>query len=427
MYNVSELKKIIELKNIDEKLVSIYGNDKKCISDFYVRLEHILFHLEKIDNSEDVYVFSASGRTELSGNHTDHNNGCVLTASINLDKLAIVTKRDDDKIVVYTDRGDTPDVVSIQDLEIRRTDFGMSSALIRGVCAGLLNRGYKIGGCNISLSNKVLIGSGLSSSASFEALIGHILNTLYNENKIPKIEIAMIGQYAENEYFGKPCGLMDQMGCSIGGVISIDFEDNKDPKMEKIEYSFEDAGYSLMIVDAKGDHSSLTDEYAAIRMEMNSVANFFGKEVCRDITLNELIENASKVRAKCGDRAFMRAYHFITENNRVVEQIEALKNNDIKKYISLMNESGNSSFTYLQNCYSIRSSKNMGVALAICLTKDFLSGDGACRVHGGGFAGTIQALIPVSRVEEYTKYIENIFGKDSAIQVSVRQSPVCEI
>ena len=427
MYSVSDLKKTIELKNINDKLTYIYGNDEKCIEEFYHRLENIFFHIEKMDNREEFYVFSASGRTELSGNHTDHNNGCVLVASINLDKLAIVTKRDDDKIVVYTNRENTPDVVSINDLEIRKSDFGMSSSLIRGVCAGILHKGYKIGGCTISLSNKVLIGSGLSASASFEALVCQILNTLYNDNKIPKVEIAMIGQYAENEYFGKRCGLMDQMGCSIGGVIAIDFENNNDPKMDKIEYSFENSGYSLMIVDAKGDHSSINDEYSSIRMEMNNVANFFNQDVCRNISLEDLISNASKIREKCGDRAFMRAYHFITENNRVSKQIEALKNNNIQEYIKLMNESGNSSFTYLQNCYSIRSIKNMGVALGLCLTKDFLGNDGACRVHGGGFAGTIQALVPINRVEEYTKYIESIFGQNSAIKVSIRQSPVCEI
>ncbi|TKZ35263.1 galactokinase, partial [Brachyspira catarrhinii] len=198
-------------------------------------------------------------------------------------------------------------------------------------------------------------------------------------------------------------------------------------RIEKVEYDFEKSGYALMIVDAKGDHSSLTGEYAAIREEMNSIAKYFSKEVCRDITKEELISNASKIRETIGDRAILRAYHFITENERVINQINALKNNDIKKYLNLMNESGLSSFMYLQNCFSITSSKNMGVALALTLTKDFLNGDGACRVHGGGFAGTIQSLIPLNKVEEYTKLMDSIFGEKSAIKIKVRQSPVCEI
>ena len=210
------------------------------------------------------------------------------------------------------------------------------------------------------------------------------------------------------------------MGCSVGGIMSIDFKDNDNPIIEKVEYDFESKGYALMIVDAKGDHSGLTNEYAAIREEMNAVANYFGKKVCREITKKELIDNASKLRAEVGDRAIMRAYHFLEENERVINQINALKKDDINTYIKLMNESGLSSFMYLQNCYSVTSSKNMGVALGLTLTKDFLKDEGACRVHGGGFAGTIQALIPVSKVEEYKKYMNSIFGEGSAVKIRVR-------
>ena len=312
-------------------------------------------------------------------------------------------------------------------MNINKDEYGKSNALTRGVCAGIKNKGYNIGGCTVTLNNKVLIGSGLSSSASFESLIGEIQNALYNEDKISKVDIAKIGQYAENVYFGKPCGLMDQMGCSVGGIMSIDFKDNDNPIIEKVEYDFESKGYALMIVDAKGDHSGLTNEYAAIREEMNAVANYFGKKVCREITKKELIDNASKLRSEVGDRAIMRAYHFLEENERVINQINALKKDDINTYIKLMNESGLSSFMYLQNCYSVTSSKNMGVALGLTLTKDFLKGEGACRVHGGGFAGTIQALIPVNKVEEYKKYMNSIFGEGSAVKIRVRQSPVCAI
>ena len=427
MYKISELKELLKNKKLDDRFDKIYGGDKNSIEEAYLRLSSVLEHFQKIEKSDNARIFSASGRTELSGNHTDHNNGNVLTASINLDKLALVSKREDNKIIVYTDGIDNPDSIDINNLEIDKKEFGKSTALIRGVCAGLINSGYKIGGFTAFLNNKVLMGSGLSSSASFESLICEILNALYNDDKIEKTEIALIGQFAENIYFGKPCGLMDQMGCSVGGIISIDFKNPKSPQIEKVEYDFEKSGYALMIVDAKGDHSSLTGEYSAIREEMNSIAKYFSKEVCRDITKEELISNVSKIREKIGDRAIMRAYHFITENERVINQINALKNNDIKKYLNLMNESGLSSFMYLQNCFSITSSKNMGVALALTLTKDFLNGDGACRVHGGGFAGTIQSLIPLNRVEEYTKLMDSIFGEKSAIKIKVRQSPVCEI
>ena len=430
MYKISELKELIKNKKIDDKFDCIYGGDKNSIEEAYLRLSSVLEHfqkIEKIEKSDNVRIFSASGRTELSGNHTDHNNGCVLTASINLDKLALVSKRDDNKIIVYTDSLNNVDSIDINNLEADQKEYGKSTALIRGVCAGLVNFGYKIGGFTAYVNNKVLMGSGLSSSASFESLIGEILNALYNDDKIEKTKIALIGQYSENVYFGKPCGLMDQMGCSLGGIISIDFKNPENPTIEKVEYDFEKLGYALMIVDAHGDHSSLTGEYSAIREEMNSIAKYFSKEVCRDIDKEELISNASKIREKIGDRALMRAYHFITENERVVNQIASLKNNDIKKYLNLMNESGLSSFMYLQNCFSITSSKNMGVALALMITKDFLKGDGACRVHGGGFAGTIQALIPLNRVEEYIKLMDFVFGDKSAIKIKIRQSPVCEI
>ena len=427
MYKISELKELLKNKKLDDRFDKIYGGDKNSIEEAYLRLSSVLEHFQKIEKSDNARIFSASGRTELSGNHTDHNNGNVLTASINLDKLALVSKREDNKIIVYTDGIDNPDSIDINNLEIDKKEFGKSTALIRGVCAGLINSGYKIGGFTAFLNNKVLMGSGLSSSASFESLICEILNALYNDDKIEKTKIALIGQFAENIYFGKPCGLMDQMGCSVGGIISIDFKNPKSPQIEKVEYDFEKSGYALTIVDAKGDHSSLTEEYAAIREEMNAIAKYFSKEVCRDITKEELISNVPKIREKIGDRAILRAYHFITENERVINQINALKNNDIKKYLNLMNESGLSSFMYLQNCFSITSSKNMGVALALTLTKDFLNGDGACRVHGGGFAGTIQSLIPLNRVEEYTKLMNSIFGEKSAIKIKVRQSPVCEI
>lgn len=426
-YNIEELKALINDKKITDKLSPLYGDDQRSVEEAYDRLNDIVKHFEKIEKEKDVYIFSASGRTELSGNHTDHNNGNVLAASINLDKLALVSKRDDYKIVVYTDCFGDGDVADIKNLSIDKNEYHKPSALIRGVCAGLKERGYDIGGATVSLSNRVLIGSGLSSSASFESLIGEILNELYNGGKVSKTDIAIIGQYSENVYFGKPCGLMDQLACSVGGIISIDFKNPNKPVIDKIEYDFEKEGYSLMVVDAKGDHSVLTNEYSAIRKEMTSVAKYFGKEVCREITKEDVENNVARLREAVGDRAIMRAYHFFTENERVTKQRKALEKNDIKEYIKLMNESGLSSFMYLQNCFSITSSRDMGVALALMITKDFLKGEGACRVHGGGFAGTIEALIPLKDTDTYTKIMESVFGYGSVIKLKIRQVPVCSI
>lgn len=426
MYKLEDLKKLVKEKKL-EKLSLLYGGDENFTNNAYKRLEEIIAEFEKVSDSKDVYIFSASGRTELSGNHTDHNNGKVIAGSINLDKLAIVSKRNDNKIVVYTDKKDNVETVDISTLDKKESEHHKSSSLIRGVCRAFSDRGLKVGGADIFISNRVLMGSGLSSSASFEALIGEIESVLYNNGSVDKTEIAIIGQYAENEYFGKPCGLMDQVGCSLGGIVTIDFEDNKKPKIEKIEYDFENAGYALMIVDTKGDHSGLTPEYAAVKNEMVSVALHFNKNVCREISYSDVVENITTLRKNVGDRAILRAFHFLTENERVVNQVKALKENNINEYLRLMNESGISSFMYLQNCYSNTNIKSMGVVLGLFMTKQFLNGKGACRIHGGGFAGTIQALIPKERTEEYTKYMDAIYGNGSTFRIRIRQLSVSAI
>lgn len=427
-YSIKEISSLVNTKPFVDKLINLYNNDFKTAEEASCRIKEMAIMFEKVSSSKEVYIFSASGRIELSGNHTDHNNGKVLAASINLDKLALVSKRGDNKIVVYTDTINNFDTVDITNLEIVQSEHHSSSALIRGVCAGFKNRGKKTGGADIFLSNRVLMGSGLSSSASFEALVGEILNTLYNDGEISKVDIAIIGQYAENEYFGKPCGLMDQVACSVGGIVSIDFKNHKEPLIEKVEYDFEDNGYALMVVDAKGDHSSLTPEYAAIRNEMFSVASFFNKTFLRDITKDDITKNISSLRKSVGDRAVMRAMHYLNENDRVVSQVNAIKNNNIKEYIRLMNESGDSSFMYLQNCYSITSTKDMGVAIALMMTKDFLKGSsGGVRINGGGFAGTIEALIPLNMVYDYLSFMNSIFSEGSAKKLRIRIKEVTSI
>ncbi len=408
-----------------DKFSNLYGVGSKIEAEAYERLANAADNFKACFGKDEGYIFSASGRTEMVGNHTDHNNGCVLTASINLDKLAIVNKRDDNKIIIYTDSKDNHDEIDVSDVSFVQTEKGGSKALIRGVAAKFKEKGYSIGGFEAFVNNRVLIGSGLSSSASFEVLVGHVFNVLYNDSKIEPLELAIIGQYAENVYFGKPCGLMDQVGCAVGGIVSIDFADNDNPIVEKVEYDFYSNGYSMIVVDTKGDHANLTDEYGAIRSEMNSVATHFGKTVCREIKESDVFENVSKLRHTVGDRAILRAMHFFGDNERVAQQIEALKSNNIKEYIRHTNESGQSSFMYLQNTYSVTSTKNMGVALAYMLSYKFFGSDGAIRVHGGGFAGTVLAIVPNDKVEAYSRYMDDVFGQGSSVVLHIRQSPVC--
>ncbi len=348
----------------------------------------------------------------------------MLTASINLDKLTLAYPRNDNKIIIYTDDDSKCDEIDISDTQILDSESGSSLALIRGVAAKFKQQGYNIGGFEAYIDNRVLMGSGLSSSASFEVLIGSMLNYFYNDNKITPLELAIIGQYAENVYFGKPCGLMDQIGCAVGGIVSVDFASPSNPKIENVKYDFAKNGYTLMVVDTKGDHADLTDEYAACRIEMESVAKFFGKTVCREITKQDVLDNIASLKKTVGDRAILRAVHFFDDSEVVVNQIAALKNNDIKQYLRLTRESGLSSYKYLQNVYSVKHSRSMGVALGYMLSENFLSGDGAVRVHGGGFAGTIEVFVPNEMVASYTSYMDNIFTDGSTVVLNVRQVPV---
>ena len=404
---------------------SLYGGCSKTELASYDRLYNLCNKFETTFSKNNAAIFSASGRTELSGNHTDHNNGYVLAGSINLDKLTLASPRDDNKIIIYTDGIESHDEIDITNTNIIENEKGSSKALIRGIANKFKESGYRLGGFEAYIDSLVLFGSGLSSSASFEVLVGMIFNVFYNDSKIKPLELAMIGQYAENIYFDKPCGLMDQIACAVGGIVSIDFEDNKNPKIEKVEYDFTSNGYTLIIVDTKGDHSNLTDEYSAIRKEMNSVAKYFNKDVCRSINEDDIFNSMSALRNAVGDRAILRAMHFFADNKRVLKQINALKNNDIKEYIKLTNESGLSSYMFLQNVYSVTNVKSMSVGLAYMLSQTFLKNDGAIRVHGGGFAGTVEAIIPNDRVNEYISYMDNVFGEGSSVILSIRQVPVC--
>ncbi|MBQ2694498.1 MAG: galactokinase [Clostridia bacterium] len=367
----------------------------------------------------EVEMFSAPGRTEVGGNHTDHNHGCVLAASVNLDAVAAVSANSEN-IVRVKSEGYKIDAVDLKELGVMPSERGKSEALIRGVCAAFKNRGYNIGGFDAATASDVLSGSGLSSSAAFEVLLGTILNHLYNGGKISAVEIAQIAQFAENEYFGKPCGLMDQMACSVGGFVKIDFKDPALPVIEKLEFDFASSNHALCIVDTGGDHSDLTDEYAAVRGEMEAVAAKFGKGVLRDVDRAEFEKNISVIRDVAGDRAVLRAMHFYNENDRVAKLADALKSGDFEAFKKLIIESGFSSYMYNQNVYTCRAPKNQPVSVALAICQQVLNGKGAWRVHGGGFAGTIQAFVPAELLEEFKSKICAVFGEKACYVLNIR-------
>lgn len=405
--------------NISEKtLEKLYGaNAVPMQKERYAAAEKAF--AEIYGNHSDVRIFSAPGRTEVGGNHTDHNRGCVLAAAVGLDVIAIVAPTGDN-IVKVKSEGFPEDVVDISDLEIKENEKNTSAALIRGVAAGFKNAGFDTCGFCAYTTSNVLKGSGLSSSAAFEVLIGTIFSYLCNGGKVSAVKIAQIAQYAENAYFGKPSGLMDQMASSVGGFITIDFKDTKDPVIDAISYDFASSGYSLCIVDTKGNHADLTPEYAAIPSEMKSVAGFFGKSELRDITKEQLIANIADVRKACGDRAVARAFHFFDDNERVGKEAAALRSGDIDAFLKLITESGNSSFKYLQNIFASKNPSEQGLVIGLYMAENILGGKGAVRVHGGGFAGTIQAFVPTEMLGEYSEKMEQVFGSGSCYKLYIR-------
>ncbi len=369
---------------------------------------------------KEVSIFTAAGRSEVSGNHTDHQHGRVLAASINLDSIGIAAKTDDNTIrVVSDDFNITP--VSADSLEIVEAEEGTSEALIRGVCRALSDDGWKIGGFEAFITSDVLVGAGLSSSASFEVLIGTILSGLYNNDEIDMVEIAKASQFAENKFFGKPCGLMDQCACAVGGLITIDFKDPSNPIVKAVDADFSKFGYSLCITDTKGSHADLTHEYAAIPEEMKKVADYFGFEVLRDVNPDEFLNKIPEVREAISDRAVLRAIHFFNENDRVPAIVEALENSDFDGFLKGIEASGNSSFKYLQNVYPSSDPSAQGVSIALAVSENLLSDNpGVSRVHGGGFAGTIQAFVPNEAVEDYRKGMDAVFGDGSCHVLKIR-------
>ena len=368
---------------------------------------------------EKHYLFSAPGRTEIGGNHTDHQHGCVLAAAVNLETVADVTLNGKNVILVQSE-GYPVVQVDLSDLTVHDEEKNTTAALIRGVAAAFAERGAKVQGFDAVVKSTVLPGSGLSSSAAFEVLMGTICNELFFDGKLTAVEIAQIGQQAENVYFGKPCGLMDQMASSVGSMVYIDFEDPAQPKIERIPFDLAKAGYALCIIDSGADHADLTDEYAAIPGEMKKVCAFFGKEVLRQIPKATFMEALPGVRKTVSDRAVLRALHIYQENERVVRQVEALKSGDMDAFLNLVKESGRSSWMYLQNITPTGAVVHQEVAVALALCEDLLMGKGAYRVHGGGFAGTVQAFVPTDLLDTFHRGIDDALGQGACHVLSIR-------
>ena len=364
-------------------------------------------------------LYSAPGRTEIGGNHTDHQHGRVLAGSVNIDMIAAAAPNTLNQLRVQSEGYDLC-VIGLDDLAARKEEENTTLSLLRGECEAFRQRGAKLAGLDVYISSNVPKGSGVSSSAAFEVLIGVILNDCFMTDKVSPIEIAQIGQWAENVYFGKPCGLMDQMACSVGGFVEIDFNDPAQPLIKKVDFDFAACNHALCIVDTGGDHAGLTAEYAAVRSEMESVAAEFGKSVLRDVDRGEFEKNIPVIRISVGDRAVLRAIHFYNENDRVDKQAQALAAGDFEAFKALVIESGYSSYMYNQNVFTCKDPASQPVSLALAMCSDILKGKGAYRVHGGGFAGTIQAFVPADALDEFKSKICAVFGERSCYVLNIR-------
>ena len=369
----------------------------------------------------DIEIYSVPGRTEIIGNHTDHNHGKVMAGAINRDILAIVS-RNDDNVIRFCSEGYSKDQINISDVTSPEKFRKFTSrALVAGMVNAFIEAGHAVGGYDAYSCTEVLKGSGLSSSAAFEVMIGNILNHLYNDGKVNNKEIAKYAQYSENVYFGKPCGLMDQMACAVGGFVYIDFEDNKNPIVESVDLSLSDAGYSLCIVNTGGSHAGLNEDYASVPAEMKAVAAYLGKDVLRGLTEEDILRAVPMLRKRSGDRAILRAIHFVRENDRVEQALKALKNKDLQEFYKIILASGRSSYQYLQNVYTNQNPFEQGISLALCVADGVLSGkDGAFRVHGGGFAGTIQAFVRNEDLDDFVSKMNAVFGEGAAMPLNVR-------
>lgn len=404
---------------MDEILRALYGRDGLSAGRqrALTVLEQFAAHFP--ERQAEAVLFSAPGRTELGGNHTDHQHGCVLCGSVDLDILACAAPNAANCIRVISE-GYPPVEVVLDNLQPCAAEMNTSAALIRGVAAKITALGYRVMGLDICMTSNVLSGSGLSSSAAYEILMGTVVNHFCCENALDAVQIARIGQWAENVFFGKPCGLMDQMACSVGGAVAIDFADPAAPVVEQVAFDFDGCGYALCIMDTRSSHDDLTEDYAAIPREMGEVAAFFGKQVLRDVPEGDFWANLTALRRACGDRAVLRTIHFFRENRRAQEEAQALKRGDFAAFLALVNASGHSSELLLQNIWTPSHPRAQAVSLALEYGRVLLAGEGAIRVHGGGFAGTIQAFVPRNMVVRFRQGMETLFGEGSCHILRIR-------
>jgi galactokinase len=406
--------------NVDDAFKMLYGKKTASIELQRHRYADLIQSFTEIfPGNGDIELFSTPGRTEVGGNHTDHNGGRVLAAALDLDIVVAAARNDQNIIRIHSEKF-LPVEIDAAELDVVQDEQLTSAALVRGVCARLTQLGYKIGGFDALTTSNVPIGAGLSSSAAFEVLIVTILNHFYNDGLINDVDNAKISQYAENVYFGKPSGLMDQTTCALGGLITIDFQDFDHPIDQEVDFDFEAQGYSVVIVDTGGDHANLNNDYSSVQSEMRSVARAMGAEVLRESSKEKLLADLPEIRSQVSDRAILRAIHFYDDNQRVLDQVVALERGDFVEFLKLVNESGDSSWRLNQNIFSTINVHDQRLGLALALSEIILKDGGAWRVHGGGFAGTIQAFVPDEIVEEYISRMEIVFGQGSCHQALIR-------
>ena len=421
-----ELLQALEGGGLLDRLEPVYGADAAGAARRLADLTRGYAGVFPGGEEEDVRLFSVPGRTELGGNHTDHQWGRCLAGSVDLDTIACAAPNGTNMVRIQS-RNHRMAEVSLDDLSVHPAETGSSVSLVRGVAARLREMGRAVGGFNAYTTTRVLRSSGLSSSAAFEVMVGTIMNHLFCGGVLTPLQLAQVGQYAENVYYGKPCGLMDQLACASGGVIAIDFADPAAPSLRQVQVDLEREGYALVIVDAGAGHADLTEEYAAIPREMGAVAACLGRERLGQATYEQFLEELPRVRSACGDRALLRAMHFFQDDRRAAEQCGALERGDLPAFLRLVRRSGRSSFMNLQNVITCRDSREQPLAVLLALAEELLEGEGACRVHGGGFAGTIQAFVPLDRVERFTQGMEALTGAGSCHVLSIRGTGAAQL
>lgn len=417
--NVNDMNQMLESEKARKLFTALYGEN--AVKENIERYQSLIINFQKRFPEEDVLLFSSPGRTEISGNHTDHNHGKVLAGSINLDCVGVAARNNSGKVNIVSETYNQSFTIDLDDLIPSEKKSGTID-LVKGLLKGFLEAGYEIGGFNAYVTSNVISAAGVSSSASFEMLLCSILNTFFNEGRMDTVAYSHIGKFSENVYWGKASGLLDQMACAVGGLITIDFKDPAAPAVEQIDFDFASQKHSLIIVNTGKGHADLSADYSSVPEEMKKVAEFFGKEVCAEITEQEVIDNLEKVRAFAGDRSVLRALHFFEENKRVDAEVAALKEGRFQDFLENITASGNSSWKWLQNCFTNTSYQEQGITIALALTELFLAEKkrGACRIHGGGFAGVIMTLLPNELVDEYIAYIEKAMGEGNAYRMTIR-------